>query len=137
MIRRHRRALVALAGFLLAWGAMGPGCGKPAPRTPQTAFHMACARCHGESGEGGGPALPPGVKPPDFRDPAWQRTRTDMQLRGVIAAGRGAMPAFAGVIADSDIELCIRYLRSLAPPPPPDTPAASGKVSQPANAQGL
>lgn len=55
-------------------------------------FTTTCVACHGERGDGNGPAagsLP--VKPRDYTDAAWQRSVTDADLRSIIVRGGAAV----------------------------------------------
>jgi cytochrome c6 len=98
---RNGRALWLAALALIgcsAWAA-DPGRG-------QQVYATYCAHCHGD----GGRPVWPGT--PDFK-----RTgvllKPDSQLLTAIRKGRGAMPAYAGVIRDRDMPDLIAYLRTL------------------------
>jgi mono/diheme cytochrome c family protein len=133
------------AGLVLgAWLALG--CGetqekpKPAPRptpTPPRAekpappsqpavadgvaiFRMRCVTCHGENGDGRGPAsagLDPA--PRDFGDPAWQAKVSDDHIENVIAVGglslglSAAMPAHPD-LSPGELAAVRAHIRSLA-----------------------
>jgi hypothetical protein len=95
----------------------GPGPGPPAPPKPALAdaaatFQVRCATCHGELGDGHGPASA-GLDPPprDLRDPAWQDAVSDAHIEAVIARGGAA----AGL--------------SPAMPPHPDLAAEPGQLA--------
>lgn len=77
-------------------------------------FASVCARCHGKEGRGGLPAKAGSPAPRDFADPAFQRTRTDAQIRAAIVHGvdGGAMPSFASTLAAEDLEALVRQVRS-------------------------
>ncbi len=68
---------------------------RDATGAPEAAADVAgvwaanCVRCHAAGGTG---ARMPGI--PDFTQAAWQRTRSDADLRDAIVTGRGAMPSF-------------------------------------------
>jgi mono/diheme cytochrome c family protein len=55
-------------------------------------FETICVTCHGLQGKGDGPgsaALDP--KPRNLRDPAWQRSVTDIHIRNAITMGGAAV----------------------------------------------
>jgi len=88
-----------------------------------------CAPCHGESGKGdgvGAQSLP--VRPADHTNVAAMNGRSDGFLRDVIAKGGGAMglssfmPAWQGLLKDSEILDLVSYIRSLAAPSGGSTP---------------
>jgi mono/diheme cytochrome c family protein len=74
-----------------------------------------CALCHGPGGKGDGPAsagLDP--KPRNHTDGAYMRTRTNQQLLDVIRNGKGAMPAWNGILTEAEIHAVLKHVRSLA-----------------------
>jgi len=76
-----------------------------------------CSLCHGPNGKGDGPggaALNP--KPRDHTDGAYMNTRTNEQLLEVIHNGKGAMPAWKGILTDEQIKAVLGHVRSLAIP---------------------
>lgn len=96
------------------------GAGGPAP--PES-FVTRCTSCHGPRGHGDGVAagsLDP--RPPDFRDPRWQKQTSDDELRDVIlhggpARGRSAlMPANAG-LSPTELDAIVRFIRAEGAPP--------------------
>lgn len=69
-----------------------PAPPKPALTDGAAVFRLRCATCHGESGDGHGPAsagLDP--QPRDFRDPTWQDSVSDQHVESVIALGGAAV----------------------------------------------
>ncbi len=83
-----------------------------------------CSVCHGPNGKGDGPggaALNP--KPRDHTDGKYMNSRTDEQLLTVIHNGKGAMPAWKGVLTEDQMHAVLKHVRSLAVPP--YTPTAS------------
>jgi cytochrome c553 len=72
----------------------GPGRQRAAggSAVAEQVFATACAMCHGTDGSGKGPAaaaLTP--QPRDYRDPAWQASVTDEQLKETIVKGGQAV----------------------------------------------
>ena len=79
-----------------------------APATPDGAavFANRCASCHGSDGGGGlGPQLSGGR--------AAQRFPNIADQIGVIADGRGGMPAFGNRLSEAEIKAVAEYTRTL------------------------
>jgi mono/diheme cytochrome c family protein len=79
-----------------------------APATPDGAavFANRCASCHGSDGGGGlGPQLSGGR--------AAQRFPNIADQIGVIADGRGGMPAFGSRLSEAEIKAVAEYTRTL------------------------
>ena len=135
---------VAIALFTLG-NALIAGCGNkseqsstdgttstqtettPAPAATATVemdgakiYAEKCTVCHGPGGKGDGPggaALNP--KPRDHTDGAYMNSRTDEQLLEVLHNGKGAMPAWKGILTDDQLKAVLAHVRSLANPPYP------------------
>ena len=75
-------------------------------------FDSVCAKCHGADGRGGVPAAEGQPAPRNFRDPAFQSSRTDAELRNVIKNGKGPMPPFGVLFDDTQTTLLVSYIRS-------------------------
>jgi uncharacterized membrane protein len=92
--------------------ALTPPAASPAPvpsaaRSAKEKFAQTCVACHGEKGDGAGPAaVALNPKPRNFRDVAWQASVTDDQIRLVILGGgpvrkkSALMPSFAELHTD-------------------------------------
>lgn len=103
-----------LLGLLLACSACGSQPG-PADDVAEGAqlFASTCARCHGAQGLGG-VAQAGGAVSRNLADPAFQASRTDAALLAVIRDGKPpAMPAFAPVFDEAQLQSLVRFLRSL------------------------
>lgn len=75
-------------------------------------FQANCASCHGKSGQGDGPAgAPLNPKPPDLKTMAGHHPDGDLAWK--IANGRGAMPAWKGVLEEKQIWDLVNYMKSL------------------------
>ena len=70
-----------------------------------------CARCHGDTGEGG--MQPGGVKVPALSDGAVQSALSDKQMARSIALGKGAMPSFMRELDKPKLSGVIAHIRSL------------------------
>ncbi|OGW48224.1 MAG: hypothetical protein A2078_08580 [Nitrospirae bacterium GWC2_57_9] len=78
-------------------------------------YRAHCAACHGEQGRGDGPAgtnLEP--RPTDLSHVAGHHKDGDLAWK--IAAGRGAMPGWKGVLKEDQIWDVVNYLKSLYSP---------------------
>jgi len=86
----------------------------------QAKFQQLCASCHGDEGQGDGPAAT-GLKPPprDFSDEEWQASVDDEHLRTVIEKGGMAaglspvMTPFGHALSDAELDNIIAYIRTL------------------------
>ncbi|MGC2421716.1 MAG: cytochrome c [Candidatus Acidiferrales bacterium] len=104
-VRLIRFWLLAVVGVFLAV--------MPA-RSQDTAglFKAKCAVCHGTDGKGDtavGKKL--GVR--DFASPEVQK-ETDEELIEVTTKGRNKMPAYGGILKDSQVKDLVAYIRELA-----------------------
>jgi uncharacterized membrane protein len=105
-----------LAGLLAL--ALGPGAGLAGngQAAPSPLYRQRCARCHGADGGGESKRkrLP---EIPDFRDPEWQASRTDAQLRISILDGkRTAMPAFRDRLGEDQARELVAEVRAFGRP---------------------
>jgi mono/diheme cytochrome c family protein len=80
-------------------------------------FGAACARCHGTEGRGGAPTSG-GPAPRNFADPAFQKARSDAQIKEAIVKGRanGAMPPFGDTFTPDDLDALVVHVRRLGSP---------------------
>jgi mono/diheme cytochrome c family protein len=108
-----RATLVLCACASAACETAEPPSADAAPRDSAQVFALACAKCHGEDGRGGLPMAANGPKPIDFRDPAWQASRSDPEVTAAIRDGRGAMPPFNDVLKPEEIVALSKYVRQL------------------------
>jgi cytochrome c6 len=105
--KRHawrRRAAPAAVAALLAVSVVSRAADV---RKGGELYATHCANCHGPDGA---PAMPGA---PDLRRGA-ALLRTDAQLLDAIRRGRGAMPAYVGVLKEREILDVIVYMRTLA-----------------------
>lgn len=73
-----------------------------------------CARCHGQSGEGG--TLPDGAKATAFADARWQAGIEDRMIARTVMLGKGAMPSFMQQGLDKPKLMgVVAYIRTLKP----------------------
>ena len=100
-------------------GVWSAACASQAPASEATAapnaatlYASACAKCHAADGSGGLPMVANGPKPIDFRDAAWQASRSDEEIRLAIRDGRGAMPPFQDVLKPAEVAALARHVRT-------------------------
>jgi mono/diheme cytochrome c family protein/plastocyanin len=88
--------------------------------TGRNLYNPNCAACHGETGQGNGPAASGlATTPPVFADPAYMFTRRDDVLYAKIRrGGMGTdMPNFGTVFTPEETWALVAYLRSLSSGP--------------------
>ena len=118
--RPGKASRLACPAWLLVLLSMAPACKRSgagpeqaAERAEQT-FKAVCGKCHGADGTGG--VAPEGAKAPrNFRDTAFQASRTDEELKQAIRAGKGTMPGFGNLFSELDLEGLVRKVRSFDP----------------------
>ena len=72
----------------------------------QQLYASYCANCHGQNGT----PVWPGT--PDFKR-STSLMRPDAQLMAVIRQGKGAMPAYVGIIKERELLDLVAYLRTM------------------------
>ena len=88
--------------------------------TGRSLYNQNCAACHGETGQGDGPAASGlATAPPAFADPAYLFTRRDDVLYAKIRRGGmgTGMPNFGTVFTPEETWALVAYLRSLSSGP--------------------
>jgi hypothetical protein len=76
-------------------------------------YTKLCVKCHKADGVG---SKTRSTTVPDFTRPAWQRERSDHQLRISIRDGKGSdMPSFADRLNDKDLDALVTLVRGFAP----------------------
>lgn len=102
--------------FALLVASLGCGACSKAPKNNvegATLFANSCARCHGATGAGGVATPDGGPAPRNFRDHAFQASRSDADVRLTIVNGKGtAMPAFGALFSDAQLDALVRQVRS-------------------------
>jgi mono/diheme cytochrome c family protein len=127
---KTQRIAAALA-LLLSACARRPAANGPAapPRPPlpsyelrlgRATFEHYCQTCHGETGGGDGfNAFNLDPHPRDLSDPAFQKKKTDAELKDVIQRGGAGvglsslMPPWGKTLSGDQIDQTILYLRTL------------------------
>jgi cytochrome c oxidase cbb3-type subunit 3 len=108
---------VLLLVFGSAIVASATACEKKADAAQgRDLFATTCARCHGADGAGGLPVFDGGPAPRNFHDRAFQRERTDEQIKLTIMNGKGpAMPSFGTLFDEAQLRSLVAHVRSLDP----------------------
>ena len=111
------RCWVALLPLLVS-GALalaGAGCEKKTDAAQgRELFASTCSRCHGPDGNGGAALFDGGPSPRNFRDHAFQKDRTDEQIKLTIMNGKGTgMPAFGATFTEAQLYARVKHVRSL------------------------
>ena len=121
---RRERVYVGIFTILFLVTAAVPtttAAGKGDPQAGKKSYDVLCTSCHGNTGQGDGPAaaaLTP--KPRSLAEAAYMKTLTDDALFKVIKDGGAAvgksplMPAWGGQLKDPEIWDVVAYIRSLA-----------------------
>lgn len=131
-------SLAGIAGLVLVVAAfLGPSSGGPVPVNPvpntvtsvdagATLYQADCARCHGVDALGGGvDAGTTQVTPPSLRS-GHLNLHSDGDIYTWISDGLpGGMPAWSGVIPETERWNLVNYLRSLNGRGPSPQPSAS------------
>jgi mono/diheme cytochrome c family protein len=113
-VRRFGKKATAFAavsvGILLA---SNTGCSRRERSTvnPEGTYLRACARCHGERGQGGAVSSE-GPAPRNFTDADWQESFSDAQIAETVRRGKGPMPSFDSVLSVEEIEAVTAAVRS-------------------------
>jgi serine protease inhibitor len=84
-------------------------------RTGAVLFRQYCFVCHGEDGTGSKirPILPP---IPNFKDPAWHKTKQDSELLASILNGKNAyMPSHSGRVTQEQAGCLVVFVRAFEP----------------------
>lgn len=97
---------IGLAIALALTAGAGPAVAADIQRGASI-YATHCAACHGS----GGTPVMPGA--PNFRR-VETLMRPDTQLLASVRAGKGAMPAYFGILRDREILDVIAYLRTLS-----------------------
>ena len=109
MSERLLARTLAIAIFLGAAASLG--FGQPANNSGASTYKTNCVSCHGQDGRGS--AVGKSLHAADFHAAQVQQ-QSDAQLAGVIAEGRGNMPAFGTRLSKDQIDALVKYIRTLA-----------------------
>ncbi len=110
-------AVICLSGWTVASAAGG----DPKKGKAKYVENMRCSACHGDTGQGNGPAaVALNPKPRNFQDAAYMKAKSDDHLFKVIKNGGPAvglsplMAPFGPQLSDKEIWDIIAYIRTLA-----------------------
>jgi mono/diheme cytochrome c family protein len=99
---------LAVATFLGATTWLG--FGQPANSSAASTYKTNCVSCHGQDGRGS--PVGKSLHIADFHSAQVQQ-QSDAQLAGVVAEGRGNMPAFGTRLSKDQIDALVKYTRTL------------------------
>ena len=109
MFERLLARTLAIAIFLGTAASLG--FGQSANNSVASIYKTNCVSCHGPDGRGS--AAGKSLHAADFHSAQVQQ-QSDAQLAGVIAEGRGNMPAFGTRLSKDQIDALVKYIRTLA-----------------------
>ena len=98
-----------LAIAIFVGPALSAGFGQSANNSAASTYKTNCASCHGSDGRGS--AVGKSLHAADFHSAQVQQ-QSDDQLAGVIAEGRGNMPAFGTRLTKDQINALVKYVRT-------------------------
>jgi len=90
---------------------------KPTPESlakGKKFYHMDCAMCHGDKGDGKGDMASDFKGVTDFTNPDSLKGRTDGELFYITRTGKGEMPPEGDRAKKDDVWNMVNYIRSLA-----------------------
>ena len=108
MFERLLPRTLAIGIFLGAAASLG--FGQPANNSAASIYKTNCVSCHGPDGRGS--AVGKSLHTADFHS-AQVKQQSDAQLAGVVAEGRGNMPAFGTRVSKDQIDALVKYIRTL------------------------
>ena len=77
-------------------------------------YHMDCAMCHGENGDGKGDLAADMKNVTDFTKPDALKDRTDGELFYITRQGKGEMPPEGDRAKNEDVWSMVNYIRAFA-----------------------
>jgi mono/diheme cytochrome c family protein len=97
-----------------AAGGNRPATQPQAVISARDVFVERCAACHGDDGQGDGPAaLSLNPRPRRFTDSEWQQTVTDDQIETIIKYGGGAVGRSALMPSSPDLQRDVQLVAGL------------------------
>ena len=112
MVTRQALAVGALVALAVVAATAAPAAAADGTQL----YAKSCAACHGKAGEPGEMFAKQGVR--NFKDPAWQKTRTDADLEKTIREGKPGtlMVSFKDRFSAEEIKALIAFIRKLGAP---------------------
>jgi len=114
MSRSALPLLALLAGLLATTAVAGP---KTDTSAGKATYEAQCLICHGQAGDGQGPAgAAQKPTPTDFTPAAWWEGKTNATIMGAIRRGSpGTSMQAYNKLSREDLENLVAYLRSFEP----------------------
>ena len=91
-----------------------PFTGKASINKGKSIYKTRCVICHGDKGEGDGPAGKALTPPAANHTTAAVQTQTDGELFWKVSEGRGAMVGWKLILSEEERWALVNYLRTLA-----------------------
>lgn len=111
----HTQLLLTALVVAASLAAAVSGCNNDRP-SGKVVYSSVCANCHGPQGGGGVVTNPNSPAPRNFRDAAYQRSRSDADIVKVIREGKSpGMPSFGGTYNDAQIKELVGIVRGFDP----------------------
>lgn len=112
------RSLLLTLALLLSPGlALAETPKNVVPENAPTAWREKCTSCHARNGTGQ-TSMGTRMGAKDFTQAAWQKSRTDAQIRKVIAEGsptNRAMRGYGKSLSPEEMDSLVTFIRSLDP----------------------
>jgi mono/diheme cytochrome c family protein len=107
------KAVLLVAGSLLAAGCTTTDAGPAVPVDPAVIYSQMCARCHGLDGRGDAQLLKTMPTMRDFSDPEVRTRLSNDDIEQLIMAGKNQMPGFGTMLSLPKIQTLTGYVRRL------------------------
>jgi mono/diheme cytochrome c family protein len=106
---------LALLGLLALVASPATAQKAVSPAQAKELFLKKCALCHGKEGQPNAIFAKQGVRA--FVDPAWQKSRTDEQIRTSILKGRPgtSMVSFEKELKPAEVDALVGLIRAFGP----------------------
>lgn len=91
-----------------------PFTGKASINQGKSIYQTRCVVCHGDKGEGDGPAGKALTPPAANHTAAYVQNQTDGELFWKVSEGRGAMVGWKLILSEEERWALVNYLRTLA-----------------------
>ncbi len=91
-----------------------PYAGAESINKGKTVYQIRCVVCHGEKGEGDGPAGKALTPPAANQSTDAVQSQTDGELFWKISEGRGAMVGWKLIVSEEERWALVNYIRTLA-----------------------
>jgi mono/diheme cytochrome c family protein len=114
MTNAYGRFGLAGARWLAALSLCAAAAADTTPPDAAKIYAAHCVLCHGKDGKAPTSYARRGV--PDLNDPAWQKSRSDADIRKMISEGSEGtlMKGFKDDLSAAEIDALVKHIRSLS-----------------------